>query len=283
MLLGSWPAGDAVIEPPVANPSSLSSGLTRLRNFAEGAGRKCLFLVPPTAGSMLDEDHRLFSAYSEEREALAAFYGQEDVIPLNGVFSESGERVLYRTDHHWTLSGAYLAYAAYCEKAGITPAELSDFVITEYAPFYGTTLSRSGMLRFMSDTLRCAEPGYDIVYRIYGGSGTDPEYEYDHLIFPERAATYDGYAVYMDGNHGLVEILSSAPGADGALLVYGDSFSLSLLPFLSADYERIILCDVRYANAKTAAEMIPEADTILYIYSMDDLCNDTSVKRMRWR
>lgn len=279
--LNAWPAGDAVIEPPVENASTLPSGLTRLRRFAEGAGKKCLFLVPPTAGSMLKEGRRLYFAYEEERQALNSIGAEEDVISLNRIFSESSDRVLYRTDHHWTLHGAYLAYTEFCEKTGLQPAALNDFNMTEYAPFYGTTLSRSGMLRFMSDTLQCAEPAYDVLYRIYDDDGALEEY--DHLIFPERAFTYDGYAVYMDGNHGHTEILSSAPGAKGTLLVYGDSFALSILPFLSANYERIVMCDVRYAAAKDTAETAPEAELILYIYSADDLCNDTSVKRMRWR
>ena len=282
---GVWlecrPIDGAVIEPPVENADTMLSSLTRLRRFAESAGKECLFIIPPTAGSLLEEGGKWYADYGTEREALMELYTEADAIPLFDLFKESAEPMLYKTDHHWTLHGAYLAYAAFCERAGLTPVPLDSFTLTEYAPFYGTTLSRSGLLRCTSDTLCCAEPEYPVTYRIYGEDGIFDGY--DCLIFPERAGTYDGYAVYMDGNHGHTEILSSAPGAKGTLLVCGDSFSLSLLPFLSAHYERIVMCDARYANLQTVAETAPEAETLLFIYSADDLCNDTSVKRIRFR
>ena len=34
-----------------------------------------------------------------------------------------GEDLYFRTDHHWTQDGAYLAYRAFCEAAGFAPAE----------------------------------------------------------------------------------------------------------------------------------------------------------------
>lgn len=291
ILLECWPVGDAVIEPPLSvdPPRSVSGQINdRLRfprDFAKKAEKNCLFLIPPTAGSLLDETGIYASAYAEEREALAALYaGNGDVIPLDKVFRDSSERVLYKTDHHWTLHGAYLAYTALCEKAGLEPAPLSDFVITEYAPFYGTTLSRSGMLRYTADILRCAEPGYGVIFRFSDKEKKGwKETETDHLIFPENAGTYDGYSVFMNGTHNLYEIISSAPGAEGTLLVYGDSFSLSILPFLSANYKHIVMCDIRYPSPMDAYKKAPDADLILFIYSAEDLCNHTNIPKMKWR
>ena len=36
------------------------------------------------------------------------------------------EYIYYRTDHHWTTTGAYYAYRQFCESRGLTPVELSD-------------------------------------------------------------------------------------------------------------------------------------------------------------
>ena len=79
---------------------------------------------------------------------------------------------------------------------------------------------------------------------------------YDHLIFPERAQTYDGYAVYLDGNHGLLEITNpEAPG--GTLLVFKDSFANCLLPLLAADNASNTLV----VSAAPAASGLSELDT----------------------
>ena len=101
---------------------------------------------------------------------------------------------------------------------------------------------------------------------------------YDHLVFPERAQTYDGYAVYLDGNHGLLEITNpEAPG--GTLLVFKDSFANCLLPLLAADFQRIVAVDARYYSGSfsEAAAAAGEVDAVLFVYSPDSLVNDTAV------
>lgn len=280
--LEAWPDGDCFLEQPVAG--SAEQAARRAAQLRELAGEiPCLFLVPPGSGMLrMDGMPALVRSVYAGEEKLYRTVTQDDCFVPAGVrFSgaiSSGEagQLYYRTDHHWTLDGAYLAYLAYCEKAGLTPADLSAFTLTEYSPFYGTTYSRSGLPFARADTLKCAEPSWPVTFSVPAeGIGTD------HLIFPEEAGTYDGYAVYLKGNHGVLEIRSPEAETGETLVVFKDSFANCFLPFLTRHYARIIAADARYMDGsfRDVLDAAGQADRILYLYSLDSLVNDTAITR----
>jgi hypothetical protein len=215
------------------------------------------------------------SLYGAEGECYAALRAHEAYLPLEEAFAASPESVYYRTDHHWTLQGAYLAYEAYCRRTGLEPLPMEGFRLTSYDGFLGTTHSRSGLPFAAPETLLCAQPESLPELTVL-----DDGSRHQGLIFPEKAATYDGYAVYMGGNYGLAEIINpEAP--EGTLLVYKDSFANCLLPLLSAHYRRIVVMDARYASGSfsDAIAHAGQVDHVLFVYSLDSLLNDTVVAR----
>ncbi len=278
--LEAWPVDENYLEPPVSGDAeTIQRRLEQMEAAAQKANAPWALLVPPTHGSLLLETMNplVKSAYEAETPLFDALEADEHVIPLRQMFA--GENGLYyRTDHHWTLDGAYLAYRAYCERQGIAPCELEDYEQSAYEGFRGTTFSRSGLPFAEAETLACAQPSGAAMTVLDDGTA------YDTLIFPEAAATYDGYAVYMNGNHGMVEILNpDAP--EGTLLVFKDSFANCALPLLSANYRRIVAVDARYygGSFSAAIEAAGPADQVLYLYSLDSLINDTAVARKMGR
>ena len=273
--LETWPTGDAIVEPPVqADLKTLTDRTTRMRELAGNI--PCRFLVPPTAGMLrMDEMTAVRRAlYEEEAEVYAGLTGQEGFIPMLDAFAVSEEPVFYLTDHHWNGNGVRLAYEAFCREAGVQPAGTDSFIRTEYSPFTGTTQARAGIPAAQADTLVCMEPAFSVILGV-----KETGESYDHLVFPDKAATYDGYEVYLDGNHGILTVRN--PAADGKLLVFRDSFASSLIPYLSANYGEIIAVDVRYyaGTFRDALEAAGEPDEILFLYSLDSLANDTSIAR----
>jgi len=276
-LLETWPVAGAFLEQPVSGTAEdVRKRLSQFEALADKTGVPWQVVVPRTHGWLLkDRMNGLLKArYEEENaiyEALAENAHFVDALPAG----TDAEEAYYRTDHHWTLAGAWKAYEACCAADGLPVHPLSDFTLTEYPGFFGTTLSRSGLPAFSGDTLLCAEPGGEVAMTLEDGT------RYDHLIFPEQTETYDGYAVYLNGNHGILEITNpEAPG--GTLLVYKDSYANCLLPLLAADYSRIVAVDVRYCRRPFSefAENAGEVDKILFVYSADSLLNDTSVAGM---
>jgi hypothetical protein len=219
------------------------------------------------------------AVYGGDAELYKTVFRNENTVQVLADFAVTPNAGLfYRTDHHWNLSGAWTAYQCYCEAAGLTPVEKTQFtwVTGDSAPrFYGTTYSRSGLPFAKADALEYAEPRFPVTLRVL-----DDGTEYDHLIFPEEADTYDGYAVFLKGNHGLIEIENPA-APERTLYVCKDSFANCVLPFLSANYSRIVAADARYLSG-TLNDALKEAgqvDEVLFIYSLDSLATDTAILR----
>ncbi len=276
--LESWPVNGAFLERPVSGDAAqVERRLDQMAEVAELAGADFTLITPPTHGYLLRESlpATMAARYGEEAPCYAALAAHEEYLPLEEAFAAASESMYYRTDHHWTLEGAYLAYEACMHRMGLTPLPLDHFVLTSYEGFLGTTYSRSGLPAAQPDTLRCAQPSAPVEMNIL-----DDGSRHAGLIFPEKAASYDGYAVYMGGNHGLLEILNpEAP--QGTLLVFKDSFANCLLPLFSAHFSRIVVMDARYAsgNFSDAVTFTGGADHVLFVYSLDSLLNDTVVAR----
>ena len=272
-LLGAWPAAGAFLEQPVRG--SAQTARRRLQQFgklAESLNAPWQVIVPRSHGYLLR--NRMNGLLREQYAQEEAIYS---VLESDAHFSDvlpdgtDPETLYYRTDHHWTLAGAYRAYEACCRADGLPVVPPEEFERSTFDGFFGTTRSRSGLPAFRGDTLECAEPRGTVQMT------TDGE-TFDCLIFPEQAETYDGYAVYLNGNHGILEITNpDAPG--GTLLVYKDSFANCLLPLLAADYRKIVAVDARYyaGTFSEAAAAAGAADKVLFVYSPDSLVNDTSV------
>lgn len=283
--LDAWPQMDGegnlrFIEKPIsATSEAVQKHMDALEALAGDLPHR--FLTPPTAGSLLrDQMTGVRSAvYDGDAELYKTVFRNENTVQVLADFAVTPNAGLfYRTDHHWNLSGAWTAYQCYCEAAGLTPVEKTQFawVTGDSAPrFYGTTYSRSGLPFAKADALEYAEPLFPVTLRVL-----DDGTEYDHLIFPEEADTYDGYAVFLKGNHGLIEILNPA-APERTLFVCKDSFANCVLPFLAANYSRIVAADARYLSG-TLNDALKEAgqvDEVLFVYSLDSLATDTAILR----
>ena len=273
-LLETWPVAGAFLEQPVeGSAKTVERRLQQFGKLAESLDAPWQVIVPRTHGWLLRGrmNGLLRMQYETEDEIYGALEADGhflDVLPAG----TNPEEVYYRTDHHWNLEGAYRAYEAACRSDGLPVLSPDDFERSRFTGFYGTTRSRSGLPAFSGDVLDCAEPAGNTRMILEDGETAD------HLIFPEQAETYDGYAVYMNGNHGMAEIMNpDAPG--GTLLVYKDSFANCLLPLLAADYSRIVAVDARYyaGSFSEAAAAAGKVDKVLFVYSPDSLVNDTAV------
>ena len=276
--LEAWYVDGCVVEQPVAaDATKLERNLQRFSAIAEKAGLPWLVLTPPTHGWLLQDQMPalMASAYEQEGAAYTLLEEYAQYVPMPETFCASPQEMYYRTDHHWTLAGAYQAYCALADRLGYEALPLESFRISEYPGFLGTTLSRSGLPHFTQDTLICAEPDSPVTLTIVEDDAT-----FDQLIFPEAAETYDGYAVYLNGNHGML-IIQRPSAPEGTLIVYKDSFANCLLPLLSQHFRQIIAVDARYYQGtfSNALAMADDTRALLFMYSLDSLANDTNLIR----
>ena len=192
--------------------------------------------------------------------------------------ADVGESVFYRTDHHWTTDGAYLAYTQLAPSLNIAPYGKEDFTrIALTEEFLGTSFAKSGLADAVPDEIVC--------YRYEGDDGytvTNPETGTGtHTFYDMKALTgNDPYAVFLGGNYARLAVTDEAVPDKPTLLLFKDSFANSLIPFLAHHFQLEVI-DPRYETRSIAAlieEIAP--DRILILFGTDTVATTPTIARL---
>lgn len=203
-----------------------------------------------------------------------------DLLAPLAARSAEGDYVWYRTDHHWTTLGAYVAYAELAPALGyeayppgfFTPERVSD-------NFYGTTWSASGMRWTPPDSidyLRFPGDGEYIVENVLTGRTTSGFYQRDYL--EEK----DKYSSFLGVNSAHLRVRGPNSEALPTLLIIKDSYAHSLAPFLALHFNLEIV-DLRFYTGSTAALALSAgADAALILVGADSLASSSDLALLRY-
>ena len=182
------------------------------------------------------------------------------------------DSIYFKTDHHYTSYGAYIAYSEYCFYKGITPKTIEDFKLKDVSnEFYGTMYSKAADFTTKPDIISI--PTIDEANIVVAG-GTDKIYAYEALNRKDK------YTIYFGGNYGVVEIKTGLNNGK-RLLIIKDSYANSLIPYLTAEYEYIVMVDPRFYTGSVNAVMENgRVNEILIFYEMSNFINDSEMRRM---
>jgi hypothetical protein len=175
--------------------------------------------------------------------------------------AEPREQLYYRTDHHWTAAGMKRAYDALPTPFGGYQGQTQRFSDRFWGSTYSRTLDPAAVadsvaLFPVADTVAAEADGVSIP--VYDLSAADRK---------------DKYSVYLGGNHGLVKLTGGCQNGK-TLLVLKDSFANCLAPLLTADFETVLLVDLRYFPG-TVRTLVDQAqpDALLFVYEMSGLAS----------
>lgn len=282
----------------------LDENLSAAARFADACGKKGIQCVPAFAGRKADVcDDKLsavYGSYYSDRiwgilDDMCRDKGLE-YINLRDVLREhegAGEDVYYKSDHHWTSWGAYLAYSETVEALGKAPFDISDFEKEVAATdFFGTTWSSAGAKWAPADeidyyrwdgdedfTMKVLDEGKSLEGRgcVYveedGGTYAVFDSYYVRTFLSEK----DKYASFIGGNFGYTEITENGEDRE-TLLILKDSFSHSMVQFLARHYD-LIMVDLRYY--KTSMIRFCEErgiERVLMLYNMETLTEGAYLK-----
>ncbi|OPA73972.1 preprotein translocase [Paenibacillus selenitireducens] len=168
-----------------------------------------------------------------------------DIVPipvLDLLKAHRQESVYFRTDHHWTMRGAYYGYEAFARAAGLEPVSLNALASRVLSDtFYGTYYTKANNKHIQPDTIELLEqplPPYQVCYSD-SQTCTDSFYHLDAL--KQR----DHYAVFFNGNRAWTTITTSNPSGR-SIAVFKDSYANDFVPYLAKHYTRIDMIDMRF-------------------------------------
>ena len=202
------------------------------------------------------------------------------VEPLREAANQ-GAPVWYRTDHHWTTDGAYLAYTALAPALDITPTPSEDFTrVTVSSDFLGTSHSASGLLSAQPDTITLYRYAGDEAMEVYIHETRTATMGFYH---EDQLATKDQYAVFLGGNYAHLSIRDTANPDKPTLLLFKDSFANALIPFLARHFQLEIV-DLRYLSSSVTPLLEQIApDQILLLLGADTLATNPSFRKLGMR
>ena len=259
-------------------------------------------LVPNSYAILEDEVPTGFpgadqQAYTQQiYRMLSEADDQLEIVDFSDALSQhKDEYIYYRTDHHWTTLGAYYAYVAYCEQKGLTPVSLEELEENKVEDFYGTFYSKAKRPSQPADTITWYDVDVD-EFAFVANLQQDKQLaqlgevvqedglellRVDGMMDQRKFEVRDKYAAFMWGNSGYVKIksnhnLNHQEGKTSRLLLFKDSYANSMIPYLTYNYDEIIVVDLRYMAKSTKELMQEEFDDIFVMYNFSTYVSGAS-------
>lgn len=244
-------------------------------------------LIPPRTLDVVGADTRypMQSADSLWTDIATGLDGSVQYLDLKQSMQtahQNGEYVYYRTDHHWTTRGAYMAYGQLMEAWGREDEILPEnrFEIETVDGFLGTTWSRAGFKFVQPEQIElwhfAGEDGYTV---------TDPETGESFTGFYNRdyLAKKDKYSAFLDGTHGVLTVTKNTDDERPTLLVLKDSFFNSIAPFLAQHYDLVVI-NLSVGGVQPLQTYIEQygCEGVLIVYNAENMIENNALAGIRY-
>lgn len=247
--------------------------LASIKSFIDASGLPSTVVLVPAAGTVLSDklpaNAQMYDPslmYSVASDCLGDSARLPDLY--SALRDHADEYIFYRTDHHWTTMGALIAYNCIMQDNGAYTGELQKVSDSFLGTTYSKTLDSAAKpdevyIAPISDSLAVTADGKDI--EVYDMSALEKK---------------DKYTVFFGGNRAMMLISGGAQNGK-TLLVIKDSFANSLAPFLTADYENILMLDLRYYNGSVKSLLASAGVTdIMFVGEMSNIAKDENLFKL---
>ncbi|MGN0974746.1 MAG: DHHW family protein [Gemmiger sp.] len=255
----------------------LEKNTAAVAQFGESHPGKVTFLLAPSASVIYADELPVAAPMIDENALLDEIFAtvgkSAQVLDLRECFSASkDEQLFYKTDHHWTTQGAYLAYEQFCAQQGLTPFNTAVHQAVNVEDFYGTHYSSTRRWNTKAETLTYYPlPNKMTIYQA-NGETEFAELKSGELVNTDKLTTRDKYGAFLDGNNGYSVIEGDG---EGSILVMKDSYGNCFIPFLTANYAKIGVIDFRnYKYGPDALIEMEGYDQLLVLYNFQTFTSD---------
>jgi len=270
-----------IVEAP--NEETLMKNLEGVKAFAEDFSQKTYVLLVPSAAAIYADALPKNAPVTDELSYIDKIYtglsgSAKGISIAETLIKNKDAGVYYRTDHHWTTYAAYLAYVGAAKLMGLPARAWEDYKVeTVSASFLGTLHSKSGIPFYTPDTIEAALAGGGLSV-LNGDLTWSAE---TGIYFPEWLEKKDQYSYFLGTMQAAAKIKTAA-GSGRRLVLFKDSYAHSFVPFLTLDYDEILLVDLRYANAQTLEFLdISSYDDALFLFSFNEFSHTVGAGKLR--
>ncbi len=261
-----------------------------INKFAkENADADIYFMIAPNSAdiniSLLPACYSGLDGSTFTSEIYSDIYGTKNIDVYDALKkANETEPTYYRLDHHWTTYGAFAAFKAYCEKAGLAIPLQQDYtreVIT--TDFTGTMASAAGIFYYPPDSIeRWNNERINSLTVTYYENSATPIKTTDTLYEETYLTKKDKYSYFLNANQPLCIIENKDALYEESIIVVKDSYANCFVPFLSGYYSNVYVVDLRY-YAESVSALMEEANTknVLILYNLSNLATDAGIFKLK--
>lgn len=252
-----------------SNGKVFKKNIDIISSFVEESGRNIGIIIAPNAAGIIGDRIPRGMPVLNQRDLIKGAEGKISLLKnlrvidlLEVLDNNKNNQLYYKTDHHWTTYAAGLAYEKFADRKlnldACAESEVGDFYGTLYAKYKGPFVS--------SDTIT--------YYNFPIKTATFGEEEVDSLYDLSKVDVFDKYGLFLYGNFGK-SVIKTGTVTDKEIIVFKDSYANCFIPYLTTDYAKITVVDLRYYG-ESVQELLEsnEKAEILLLYNFDFLNED---------
>lgn len=203
-------------------------------------------------------------------------YNNIKTISLIDMFKENKDKyIYYKTDHHWTSFGSYLAYSEFVKNNNLSLVDINNLNKHEVNNFYGTYFSKSKNFNAESDLITY----YDVPNLSVSIDGVPV----DNINDNSKWSSSDKYSAFLRGNNGLTIIQNNNISNNNKILVLKDSFGNSFIQYLVNNYKEVYVVDLRgFIGSFNEFFKSNNFDDVLIMYNFINLADDVNISKIKY-
>ena len=255
--IGEYSLNGYIVVTGDAAKEMYSIARTNLKEYAASANNlaskipssKVYVMLAPTRMEFYGPEEYRTGSHSQQMGISTAYLALNPEVTGVDAYSEiarhTDEYEYFRTDHHWTARGAYYAYKAFCESAGLTCTPLDSFQSGKLDDFVGSMYryTQSENLKKNPDYVEYFLPRYDVSAESFSTADmTDGKPL--RVISTNITDESSKYLTFIQGDKPLIKMVSSC-GSGKKVLLIKESYGNALAPFLLDTFSEVYVLDPR--------------------------------------
>jgi len=259
------------------NQRYIERAATSIDNIIDSINSNKIYMsIIPSKAQMLDRSKYLLSDQNTITDYLKQHVNAE-YVDLMGLARKGNENLFYATDHHWTTQGAIQAYKSIITTMGYEP--ITDYTFELVTDSYvGSNYGKAASKSIEKDKIYLAHNAYLDSMTVHRFETMDTFKFYDSIYFRELLEGLDPYDLFIGGLGPITIIENNRAQSDEELIMFKDSYSHSLAPFLAQHFKKVTLFDLRYVRKEYIFNTYDlTSKTILFIYSTTILNTDPQI------
>ena len=218
---------------------------------AFGSGVKVYNMVIPKHAEFYPFPRKYQNLSNSEKDSINYIYSMldSDVISVDAysvLEAHKDEYLYFNTDHHWTGLGAYYAYTAFMEAAGLNYYSYDSYTKHTITGFLGTLYSGTNMAKSLEENPDYVEwCEFPVANKTYQYNKGDLQNYFASSVMHGYASGPYSYGVFLGGDYPLT-IIKTNVNNGRKLVIIKESYGNAPATYIAAGFEETYVVDERY-------------------------------------